>query len=82
MNPEQLLNAVAEAIKTRDRENIGRFYLYAREGNIVCVPADPTPAGSITLGVFSNDELNKGFTNKQWAGILQKLAKVIKGQDE
>lgn len=79
MNPEQLLNAVAEAIAAKQMSTANRFCIYALNGKIHCVPVDPTPEGATRIGMFTKSELEKGFTNKQWSKILHRLAKVMEG---
>lgn len=76
MNPEQLLKQVEEAIKNRPASTAKRYWLYAHEGKILCLPVEPIPAGGQLLATLSHADIEEGFTERGWGQLLLKVAKA------
>lgn len=75
MNPEQLLNDVAEAIKKRPASTATRYWLIGIRGKFSCIPVAPGPPDCVILGTFNDNDLTKGLTCRQWAQVMSELAK-------
>jgi len=75
MNPETLLNQVAEAIKHRPTSESDKYYITLLQGRIICVPAKRGIYPEIMIYKFSEDDAKNGFTAAQWKIIKNRLFK-------
>ena len=74
MNPEQLLLAVEESIKTREAYPTDKWVICWLQNKIQCKPkAHVIPDGNI-FGQLTDDDLINGLTNLQWILIKNKIA--------
>lgn len=80
MNPEQWLNKVAQAIEIRDRVTARSFHIGWALGTIVCWPRrNPNPPDPI-FGTFTDRNLERGLSRRQWEELKNKIAEFLEGQ--
>lgn len=77
MNPEPFLNAVEEAIRTREASDTNHWCICYLKSGIKCMPARTIIDEGNIFGRFSTDELNDGFTTRQWSSILCEIANYL-----
>lgn len=74
MNPETLLNLAVVAIESRPVACGKRYHIAVVEGVIVCVSTAQPISPSQICGTFSDNELQKGLTSRQWTTLGKTLA--------
>lgn len=74
LNPEKLLNQAVKAIDKRETTISGRYHICCRNGKILCLKSSAFITRNEILGTYSDDELSKGLTTKQWDRLCSKLA--------
>lgn len=73
MNPETLLNHISVVIEQRPVSPADKYFLIYYEGRIRCVPRRPLKPNTLVLGVFTDEYLRAGLTDKDWTIVVKKL---------
>lgn len=76
MNPEQLLNQVANAIKNRPVSGANKYWICYIGGDFACIPVEPCTQDSHVVGTYTVKELTEGLSTRQWAKLLTKIAQI------
>ncbi len=78
MNPEQLLDEVAAAIKHRCTSTSHRWHIIYYYDRIICVPSFQNVPREVILGMFTEQQVKTGFTTEQWADLKTNAVKLYK----
>lgn len=78
MNPEQLLDEVATAIKHRTISTTFKWYIVYYYDRITCVPTNVNVPPEIIISEFSEPQVQKGFTTHEWHDIKTQLTEFYK----
>lgn len=81
MHPATILVAVEEAITKREHSTTRWWFLTYRENKIQCLPLDKFISGELSVGRFSTDTLNAGWTSKQWCEIFSQFFNFFEQKD-
>lgn len=78
MNPEKLLDEVATAIKHRTISTSFRWYLIYYYNRVTCVPSYVPVPPEIILDEFTEQQVQRGFTTKEWDQLSTKVTEFYK----
>ena len=78
MNPEQLLDEVATAIKHRTISTTFKWNIVYYYDRITCVPTNVNVPPEIIFGEFDEETVQAGFTATQWALLKVGITKFYK----
>lgn len=78
MNPQQGLEAVAEAIKNRTHSPTKTWAIVWSAGRFLCVPTNTSPLFEFTFGRLPDSVLEKGLDANQWNDLLIKIGVFLK----
>lgn len=78
MNPKQLLEEIAPAIKHRCISTSERWHIIYYYGRVVCVPSYENVPPEIVIGEFTEYQVQTGFTTEQWTDIKTNVIKLYK----
>lgn len=73
MNPEQLLEEVATAIKHRGISTTERWHIVYYHDRVCCVPSYENVPPEIIIAEFTDQMVTDGFTVHQWHDIRLKI---------
>ena len=73
MNPEQLLDEVAAAIKHRTISTTHRWSVVYYYERITCIPSYTIVPPEIIIGEFTDEMARNGFTVQQWSDIKNRV---------
>lgn len=78
MNPEQLLEEVATAIKHRTISTTFKWYIVFYYDRITCVPTYVNVPVEIIIHTFTEKMVQDGFTPQQWQQLKTKATEFYK----
>lgn len=78
MNPEKLLEEVANAIKHRCISTTHRWSVVYYHNRICCVPSYENFPPEIFIAEFNEQMVQDGFTTLQWETLKQNIIEIYK----
>lgn len=80
MNPEQWLNKVETAIENRPRAEARSFCVVLVGDGVYCRPRRGQWPEEKILGAFTDRQLERGLSSRQWDGLKNKIVEFLEGQ--
>lgn len=78
MNPEQLLEEAATAIKHRGKSTTERWHLIYYRDRLCCVPTYENVPPEIILMEFTEIMVQRGFTITEWNNLQTRMIEFYK----
>lgn len=75
MNPETALSLVAALMDKRKPSGSGRYAVVRREGQFLCLPVELVCPREVEFGRYSEDDLSKGLSIRQWSKLKIKITR-------
>ena len=82
MNTEDWLIKIARAIENRSLAGARSWHIGFFCGGIVCWPRRYVKVPDQILGTYTERQLERGLTKKQWDDLKYNIAKYLEGQKD
>ena len=82
MNPWEWTDKIERAIENRARGEVRSFHIGWGAGGIACRPRRGELPPDPIFGTFTERQLERGLTSRQWDRLLRKLMEYLEGQKE
>lgn len=78
MNPEQLLEEIATAIKHRTISTTFKWHVVYYHYRVTCVPTYVNVPPEIILCEFSEKDVQQGLKKKSWTELSRRIVEIYK----